>query len=53
MADRFKSVINALYTVKSTINAGVIRPVLEWLMEYGLWNDAGYWDDTETWNEDV
>lgn len=23
----------------------------EWILEYGIWNDAGRWDDNAIWND--
>lgn len=50
MAKIISSIVNAKYTILSSVGGGVtVLLPFEWILKMGYWNDNGIWDDTALW----
>ena len=37
--------------INDIINTGSTNPIINWILEFNIWDDTGYWIDTATWND--
>lgn len=51
--DFYESIISSdIYDYRTYYeNAGLYLSGIDWILKYNVWNDAGFWIDSELWND--
>lgn len=51
MADLVEMLLKIVQPIVRPFIRGPEGPEAPWILATGFWNDAGKWDDNETWND--